>query len=1546
MALGSSVKVGKLVVDMGADVSSLKTDMAAAGRAVATEVQNITRLAGQAKAAIVGMATAMGPISFAGMMKGAVDAMDQVDEMSQKLSISSRAFQELTYVAKLNSTQNEALAGGIKKLQNNMQDAITGGKEQAAVFKAMGISVAGTDGQLRSSLTVIADVADVFEGLHDEVTKTALASKLFGSKLGPELVPLLNQGRKGIEGLREEANQLGIIMGEDALKAAADFNDQIDRMSAVSQAAAGQVALTFIPAINDLIERFLAGKKAGMGFWEAISAASGITINRAMGETYGEQLKNIDREIDNLNGSRNPLSIFGSKGIDDDIAKLERERKAVKSLQALRALEGGDGGAYDDARDRSLNGRPVDARAINKALKDSKDTDKVSEYERLTRAIQEKTAVQAAELASEKELTEGQKLHAKVTSDLETGALKLEKTQRQRIFSLIDELITTEKANDAKKDALKIDKEIKEYLSLSAAARAEATAELDAEYAMYGKSSDARAIALIAIKAQTDAEKEIIKLNKIGAGVSQEQAAQIRADAVARAELVQSIEGQRRALGYANQLMEENRRFAAESIVDEMDRAAAILKIEADLWRERIEMAGAGTEAQKRLQEQYSQWYANQLNKPVIDQWHKTIDQVDGDFHEGFRDMLNRPEGQSVWKSFTKSLGTTLKTSLADALYQTFIKKYVVQALISLAGVISGPAIANALTGSAGGAAGGLFQGASLINAGKTLWEGFTGGMASGIGGVISGAGNAFGLSSIAAFGEGMAGMTGTAAMAASAEATAASLGLTVNTAASTAASLGSTMATAMPYLAAAVAVAAILKNGLSSKVVGSGVMGSISGNQFSGNSYEFKKGGWLRGGSNTNPSDLDAGTTAVFNTAIGAVYSNFSNLGKAVGAGEDLLKDYSYSFRLALADFSAEDRPKVIQTELNRISDSMANAFVDAFRTSIDLAAQQANSYYTNTIDGEAGRPTGASGIVSQTRASTPLDPYIDDMIRIFDAQRATLAGVAESEGKLTAFTTGLFGLGDALAENQGFLNRFGEAIDFKKLEGAAATGETVLDTFARLNMIFSVTNVVAATLGKNAQSAFGVVGVASSNARQRLIDLAGSIDALTSGTAFFAQNFLSESERFDIVSQSVTQQLAALGISGVTTREQFKSVVKGLDLTTESGAKLYAALLNLAPEFAQMTDLGTAVAQASKTAREETRTALGEAYRQQYGEIDSLIKRLQDSSKAYRAFSASLLTGSLSNLSPEGKYEELRGQFDRTYSLAKAGDPTAQANLIGIGQQFLEASQGYNGSSMGYTKDVEYVRAAMESAANAADMQVSVAEQQLAMLDRSVAGILEVKGAVLSVRDLLKQYFNQGGTTGPGGGISGGVSSGISSGVPAIDQMAADINAYGAANGGNAYYIIPGINDYASKFSVASDLVGRGAFADVESAFQTAFGMSPEAFRDIEEKFNAGIPVQARAMGGYTPPGLTLVGELGPELVDFDRSSHIYTARQTREMFSGGSSKELAAAVDRQTEIVSDLIRQLVGAVETGQVVSRQDMRGLKQHLAHTVSKVRVAA
>jgi hypothetical protein len=137
---------------------------------------------------------------------------------------------------------------------------------------------------------------------------------------------------------------------------------------------------------------------------------------------------------------------------------------------------------------------------------------------------------------------------------------------------------------------------------------------------------------------------------------------------------------------------------------------------------------------------------------------------------------------------------------------------------------------------------------------------------------------------------------------------------------------------------------------------------------------------------------------------------------------------------------------------------------------------------------------------------------------------------------------------------------------------------GEGAFETLVRVARQYEVIDTTLKSVGMK----FGEVGVASLGARERLVELVGGLDNLTDQTAFFGEHFLTEDQRLKPVKDSVTAKLTELKLPTTLSREDFAKAVQGQDLSTEDGAKLYAALMALAPAF----DKVATAAEAAKTA------------------------------------------------------------------------------------------------------------------------------------------------------------------------------------------------------------------------------------------------------------------------------------------------------------------------------------------------------------------------
>ena len=135
---------------------------------------------------------------------------------------------------------------------------------------------------------------------------------------------------------------------------------------------------------------------------------------------------------------------------------------------------------------------------------------------------------------------------------------------------------------------------------------------------------------------------------------------------------------------------------------------------------------------------------------------------------------------------------------------------------------------------------------------------------------------------------------------------------------------------------------------------------------------------------------------------------------------------------------------------------------------------------------------------------------------------------------------------------------------------------GEGYLETLTRVATNYQAVTVVTDSLGMT----FNAVGLASVGARERLIGLVGGLDEFTSSADQFLADFYTDKERADSLRARITPTLDQFGIKtgAEDALQQFRSVVTGLDLTTEAGARAYAALMQIGPAFKQIADVDAA--------------------------------------------------------------------------------------------------------------------------------------------------------------------------------------------------------------------------------------------------------------------------------------------------------------------------------------------------------------------------------
>lgn len=286
--------LARLILRLEADNARLQKDLDKAQTQVnkfksdvAARVSGIGATIGKG----IGIGVAAAATGFGVLLKKAIDTADEMSLLAQKTGISTEALSQLNYAAKLSGV--DELGDALIKFNKTIAEAGTGGKEQAQAFRDLGINIKGANGELRPTEDLLTAVAEQFSKYQDSAEKTAVAQKLFG-KSGADLIPFLNQGKDGIQALREEADKLGLTIGTDTATAANDFNDALDKIKSAAFGGANLIAKDLTPAMRDFADlvsspEFINGlSSVAQGIAKiAKAAATGISYVGEFGKALG-----------------------------------------------------------------------------------------------------------------------------------------------------------------------------------------------------------------------------------------------------------------------------------------------------------------------------------------------------------------------------------------------------------------------------------------------------------------------------------------------------------------------------------------------------------------------------------------------------------------------------------------------------------------------------------------------------------------------------------------------------------------------------------------------------------------------------------------------------------------------------------------------------------------------------------------------------------------------------------------------------------------------------------------------------------------------------------------------------------------------------------------------------------------------------------------------------------------------------------------------------------------------------------------------------------
>jgi phage-related minor tail protein len=200
-------------------------------------------LADLAASAIKTAASAIGDTAKE-MITGAAEYGDTIDKMSQKMGMSSDAYQEWDFVL-------QHCGASIESLKPAMKTLATAAESGSDAFAQLGISQEQIAGMSQEQL-FDATIAGL-QNVTDETQRTYLAGKLLG-RGATELGPLLNTSADDVADMRAQVHDLGGVMGSDAVKAAAAYQDSLQNMQYAFSGLKNNISGELLPTLTLIMD--------------------------------------------------------------------------------------------------------------------------------------------------------------------------------------------------------------------------------------------------------------------------------------------------------------------------------------------------------------------------------------------------------------------------------------------------------------------------------------------------------------------------------------------------------------------------------------------------------------------------------------------------------------------------------------------------------------------------------------------------------------------------------------------------------------------------------------------------------------------------------------------------------------------------------------------------------------------------------------------------------------------------------------------------------------------------------------------------------------------------------------------------------------------------------------------------------------------------------------------------------------------------------------------------------------------------------------------
>ena len=245
--------VGKLTIEMAANVARLQKDMNRATRSVDGAMQKMKRAAGTAMKAIAGIGGVIAIAGLSRIVKKSLDAADAIGKTSDAAGIMTSTLQELRHAADLSGVSAGTLDKAMEKFGKTVGELRAGtgslytilNKNNKALLEQL--QAAGNTDQAFNILM------GSMAGMAKQTDRAALSAAAFG-RSGVKMTVMLKGGIAGLNQMRQEARDLGLVIDDALIRNSEMANDKLSTLTRVIKTQLTAAIITLAPDIAEVAQ--------------------------------------------------------------------------------------------------------------------------------------------------------------------------------------------------------------------------------------------------------------------------------------------------------------------------------------------------------------------------------------------------------------------------------------------------------------------------------------------------------------------------------------------------------------------------------------------------------------------------------------------------------------------------------------------------------------------------------------------------------------------------------------------------------------------------------------------------------------------------------------------------------------------------------------------------------------------------------------------------------------------------------------------------------------------------------------------------------------------------------------------------------------------------------------------------------------------------------------------------------------------------------------------------------------------------------------------